>query len=85
MGYGMTRTPTGWVVEDQRDDYMLYSREVGNVVVILCMDKEKKSAEVSVETIKADGMTEGTGAVTFTWDTALHMLGLKEGDLYDRD
>ena len=85
MGYGMTRTPTGWVVEDQRDDYMLYSREVGNVVVILCMDKEKKSAEVSVETIKADGMTEGTDAGAFTWETALHMLGLKEEQLYDRN
>lgn len=83
MGYGMTRTPTGWVVEDQRDDYMLYSREAGNVVVVLCMDKEKKTAEVFVETIKADGMTVGTGIVTFTWETALHMLGLKEEQLYN--
>ena len=81
----MRTTPTGWLLEDKQHDYVLFSRQAGNAVIVLCMDTDKESAELFIETVKADGMVENTGTVTFEWETALHMLGLKEGELHERD
>ncbi len=82
----MTRkTPTGWAVEDHRDDYALYSFEIGeDYTVIAVMDIIAKTAEMYSEIIKEDGMTHTTPTATAPWTSVMRILGITEQDL-ERD
>lgn len=78
-------TPTGWKVEDKHHDYILYSREVGNLAVMIVLETETEQASLYAEAVKADNMVEDTERVSLAWETALHILGVRERDLYERD
>ena len=79
------KTPTGWVVEDHRDDYALYSFQIGDdYTVVTVMDIVTKTAEMYSEIIKEDGMTYTTPSATAPWTSVMRILGITEQDL-ERD
>lgn len=74
-------TRNGWKVEDHADDYVLYSKEDGNLAIVIALETEEKKASLYAEAVKADGMIEDTERVSLTWETALTVVGVNERDL----
>lgn len=71
--------------EDNRDDYALYSFQIGDdYTVVTVMDIVTKTAEMYSEIIKEDGMTYTTPSATVPWTSVMRILGITEQDL-ERD